>query len=308
MLDGQIKNEIVYKLSLLEHTILNRSDAGVRDVYEDLEMFAMDTLNITRGWNLVNANSQSYNAPAVDLVDETSRVAIQITTNCTGAKITKTINGFIENELDKKYSDLYIVGIGKVGKSSSMKPWTHVSTLTRALDVSSLELSKKIQLRDRLSCGIPWQYYSNMNDRHCFDVVLTVLNRDAIRHSYHMEGDFHEMRDALGAIKEIATQGHIRGTDIRAKPRSNYAPEYHEILDLISTEVGKMRQITSNQNIDEYGMLDYKKVEALTQIRNLLVQSVNEFSAVNNFDTRIEISGNPMEFGSFSPPTRSSNA
>lgn len=299
MLDGQIKDEIVHRLSLLEHTILNRSEAGIRNVYEDLEMFAMDVLNTTRGWKLVNSNSQSYNSPAIDLVDDFNKVAVQITTSCTGTKITKTINGFIDNDLNEKYTDLYIIGIGAVGRSTAMKEWTHVSTLTRALDVSSLEMSKKVQLRDRIRSGIPWQYYSNMDDRHCFSVVMTVLNRDAICHSYHMEGDFHDMRQALGQIKQIATQGEVQGTDIKAKPQNCYAPDFREILELISTEAGRMRQITSPRNIKQYGMLNGDKVMELTHIRDQLVKSVNEFCVTHDFDTEIVISGNDMKYGTY---------
>ena len=56
-----------------------------------LEDFSLGLLNLIYGYELVNANDIRVNYPAVDLIDEKHRIAVQVTANNSRAKIRRTI-------------------------------------------------------------------------------------------------------------------------------------------------------------------------------------------------------------------------
>lgn len=56
-------------------------------------------LNVLFDCELVNANSLSQNAPAIDLIDPKKRLAFQVSASSTNAKIYKTLSTFIDNGL-----------------------------------------------------------------------------------------------------------------------------------------------------------------------------------------------------------------
>jgi hypothetical protein len=56
--------------------------------------------------DLRNANADQNNSAHVDLVSDQRKIAVQVTTERTAAKVTSTLTGFLEDELDKKYQRL----------------------------------------------------------------------------------------------------------------------------------------------------------------------------------------------------------
>ena len=61
------------------------------------EIFYCDFLNVLMGWKLINANIERKNAPGIDLIDETRRVAVQISLMCDHNKIQSSIDKFDKN-------------------------------------------------------------------------------------------------------------------------------------------------------------------------------------------------------------------
>ena len=57
---------------------------------------------------LRNLNAATQNHPSLDLADDEARVSIQVTTESTSAKITKTLQGFLDGSLHKRYDRLVI--------------------------------------------------------------------------------------------------------------------------------------------------------------------------------------------------------
>lgn len=72
-----------------------------------------ELLNIVFDFSLINANLISANFPAVDLVDDTNKIAIQVTSSKQKNKIQATLNKFSETKLYLKYDKLYIIILGK---------------------------------------------------------------------------------------------------------------------------------------------------------------------------------------------------
>lgn len=61
----------------------------------------MRLLNALYGWELANANESERNAEAVDLVDEAGKRFVQVTIECAGKKVSKTLR----NPVTKDYAD-----------------------------------------------------------------------------------------------------------------------------------------------------------------------------------------------------------
>lgn len=59
--------------------------------------------------DLRNANDGLNNYPHVDLIAEASRIAVQVTTERTASKISDTLTGFLDDQLDQRYGRLIIV-------------------------------------------------------------------------------------------------------------------------------------------------------------------------------------------------------
>src|SRR5580658_2389401 len=64
------------------------------------------------GLSLVNLNHQNLNAAAIDLGDIKNRVAVQVTSERTKAKIQKTLDSFSQHGLAVDYDTLKVLIIG----------------------------------------------------------------------------------------------------------------------------------------------------------------------------------------------------
>jgi hypothetical protein len=71
-----------------------------------LEGTYIHILNEIYGYNLVNANVITRNFPAVDAIDDTNRIYLQITSTFSKDKIEKTISQIYKNKLNEKYDKL----------------------------------------------------------------------------------------------------------------------------------------------------------------------------------------------------------
>lgn len=72
--------------------------------------------------HLRNLNaSQAANFPAIDLADDTAKVAIQVTATASGNKVQATIDGFMDHGLHHTYSRLIVYVLSEKQKSYSVK-------------------------------------------------------------------------------------------------------------------------------------------------------------------------------------------
>src|ERR1035441_8201280 len=58
---------------------------------------------------LINANSQNFNSPVIDLVDVKKRLTIQVTSTTTASKISDTLTGFRDKGLKKNYNRIWFL-------------------------------------------------------------------------------------------------------------------------------------------------------------------------------------------------------
>lgn len=107
----RLHNHIIDKLTYLKSKVQVSNSLNLTDVNIISENFYGDFLNLVFSYNLVNANKGAANIAAIDLRDEKNRIAIQVTSTSSLTKSRKTVKGFIDNGLYKKFDRLIILNI-----------------------------------------------------------------------------------------------------------------------------------------------------------------------------------------------------
>lgn len=108
-------------LSVYQNFIKIQNKSKYFDINRECENIFCEVLNSIYGLMLANLNIGS-NYPAIDLGDEEAEVCFQITSNSNVSKIQHTIDLYKKHDLDKKYSELNILILGKKNKYSKQFP------------------------------------------------------------------------------------------------------------------------------------------------------------------------------------------
>jgi len=100
------------KLSYIESKVKNDTKRKLYDINTTAEDIFMHILNDVYGWELVNANDIKSNFPAIDLIDTTNEIVIQVTSETTPHKVRKeTIEKFqelLKTDEYREYADYKI--------------------------------------------------------------------------------------------------------------------------------------------------------------------------------------------------------
>ena len=76
-----------------------------------METVLVELLNDLYGWSLTDLNVEKSNHPAIDLGDETERLAVQVTADASRAKKIKTLQMFDKHNLGAKYDEIVFLVI-----------------------------------------------------------------------------------------------------------------------------------------------------------------------------------------------------
>lgn len=103
---------IAMRLAHLKAYVSTVNSIHLFDVNVVAEDFFASLLNEVYGYSLVNLNHADLNCAAIDLGDPGQRVAFQVTSERTKAKIQKTVNTFVQHGLEDQYDTLKVIIIG----------------------------------------------------------------------------------------------------------------------------------------------------------------------------------------------------
>ena len=98
-------NKIRSYLAAIETNVKLSNIDGYYDINRKLEDIIARLLNLIYGYKFVNANRIESNFPAVDLIDDDNRIAVQVTSDNSYTKINKTFDVFFNSK--KKIFDKY---------------------------------------------------------------------------------------------------------------------------------------------------------------------------------------------------------
>lgn len=112
---------IAKNLSIITFYIRFENSANLNSINTLLENPFKDIMNIIFDYNLINLNT-AYLYPAVDLGDESKKVAVQVTSTNDISKIKHTLTTFNKNNLQEKYDKLKILIIEEKHKYRNKVP------------------------------------------------------------------------------------------------------------------------------------------------------------------------------------------
>jgi len=92
------------QLSYIKSKIQDDTKQKLYDINKTSEDIFMHILNDVYGWKLVNANDIKPNFPAIDLIDTTNKIVIQVTSSMDDAKVISSIAKFTKFS-DDEYKD-----------------------------------------------------------------------------------------------------------------------------------------------------------------------------------------------------------
>lgn len=108
---GHLIGEIVDGLTTISQQVSTRCQLGLTDLNRYLEDFFKDYLNEALSLSLVNLNEERSNEPGLDLGDEGSSIAFQVTSTKTSQKVNKTLEKTSKRK--DQFDEIYVLVIGR---------------------------------------------------------------------------------------------------------------------------------------------------------------------------------------------------
>jgi hypothetical protein len=265
-------------VAALQRHAATSMEMGLNDVSSPVEALVQCILRETESLHLRSINLFKSNFPAVDLVDDIKKVAIQVTVNANSKKCKETADKFIKWGLEQKYGELRIIGFSKASRVKGLPASVLVHGPSKLLDkIKSIGLPQMESLENALRSAFDFSKLTPFTDRDCFLTVLDVLDRDAIRHHTSVEGSFAAQDKALAQIREIIVRGAITGEHIFAKPLSQYSNPYMGILRTVDVEIGLIMAVLNRSRTNSIYSLSGQDKAEIDVSRTHIIQSVNSF-------------------------------
>ncbi|MGV3696978.1 SMEK domain-containing protein [Flavobacterium sp.] len=109
---GIIIGKVVDDLASLKYQIETRNKLGQFDLSKFCEDFIRELMNTVYKLNLKNLNTTRSNVPGIDLGDEKNKIAFQVTSQKTSAKINDTLSAITQDQ-KSKYTIINVIIIGE---------------------------------------------------------------------------------------------------------------------------------------------------------------------------------------------------
>ena len=121
-------NYIEDKLSTLAYKINSRGKLNLLDFHVHSEDFYLHFFNKLYGWNLSNLNNKSQNVEAIDLLDDSNKVIVQVSATSTKEKIESTL----KKDIIKTYNkyNFKFISISKDASALRKKIYTNPHSVT----------------------------------------------------------------------------------------------------------------------------------------------------------------------------------
>lgn len=287
------KNMLMHAITLIRSYVSLNTKSGFNDAAKALEPLFQEIFKVTRGLDLKNANITCSSTPAIDLVDDNKKVAVQVTTTANKNKVSKTKKTYedYEDTFAQHYDELVIVGFCKKANSKDYPRQTNNNTKIEVLglediinQISTSEVQKIRDFREILNKNFPQFHQCHAyQDIDCFKVIMRFVNRDALKHPNTCEGSFDDKKKALKEIKQLLTAGYADGHPYVLKPLTSYSDEYQEILDNMNNKIGSMIKILNNKNFPVQNSLS-----ELDLIQMDFIKEANNFSTLKKIGVFIE--------------------
>ena len=290
MIQNMITN-LQHDISILQHYILIRQKNGFHDMEKLIEIIIKKAFNVLENWQLENLNILKVNFPAIDLADDKNHIALQVTTNASTAKIMATIEMFEKLGLDKKYQRLLIVGFCKNSKGKNLKAKYSVigidNIVNRLIEKGNEQLIDEVIqiMRMHTDYGRLHPY----DDKDCLEIILNIIDRNAVKHRMSCEGNYHDMISGLNEISELISKGQIN-----KKEKSKSIDDFQDqsIIDFLHDIRNSISKITSLINRNkrsgtDFICLDSPAIHIIDEEKTNIIRKSNDIATKQGIKFRV---------------------
>ena len=146
----KMNESIASDMALLEYEVKHRNAMKLYDINKYSETIYCDLLNEVYGWNLESANTPTDpNCKGIDLIDNTAKIFVQVSSDATKQKIERTITK-ISDQTKYDGFKLYFLFISDKSKDIDFRSITVPDYITcgSGYVLYPADLTKQIQGRD----------------------------------------------------------------------------------------------------------------------------------------------------------------
>lgn len=287
------------KIALLNSEVNASNSLNLHDKSIFLEDIIANLLNALYDISLKNTNFNLCNYPSIDLADNNSRIAVQVTTDVGRSKIQNTLNKFFENKLDKNFDSLYIVVFNTHSYNnnpfivqdesifSREKNLLTLDELYKLIRYASIDKMEKIYNYFKLifeekiydpswAIRVSSESINNLGKRYNRDIPIHTNEDTKIELFYNLQecknNILHNINEIIILIENENIKCNLNIDSIENNfNSSNYEKIINEINLLKEQVIDKYNKSTDNkQNHNDYGKL-YKFKNSFNKVYDTII-------------------------------------
>lgn len=243
-------NYISEKIGILAQRIRTNGKLNLLDLNVHSEVFFCGVLNNLYGYTLKTANNQTANAEAIDLIDENSKIVVQVTSNKNKKKVEQTLGKDTIKDYAKKLYSLKFLFIAEDAKNLRIQTFNniHKITFTPQHDI----LDTITILRDVYSCNI--------------DILVSL--HDFVKKELGETPSNNKTNSNLASVLNVLAEKDLNKPDLNTKLN-----EYNIDQKITFNDLGAIKTSTINDKKKYYGTLDriYKEFDIQGKNKTLSV-------------------------------------
>jgi hypothetical protein len=289
----QAINNLLHDISLVQQYIKNSQDVGFSDMTRLLESLSIQLFKASHGLVLKNKNLLNPNFPAIDLVDDAQRTAVQVTTNADAKKIRHTLRVFSNHELAKDYDVLIIHGFVDVGRIRDLPSFCTVLTIGNLVSAVA-DKNDEALVQDLVNALNQHSDFSRIHpyeDRNCLEIVLNCIDRNAVKHRMDREGNYNKMVEGLNEITELISKGTINRKS-KGKSLDDFQDQkMKEFMSMVRNLIGKILAILNqcrNGN-SEFVWIGPSKMREIDALKLQIIDLSNAVAHQYSIPIRLQI-------------------
>ncbi|ENK2105149.1 SMEK domain-containing protein [Vibrio alginolyticus] len=112
------KKDLIQAFANLSAGVSFQNKSGYFDINTTMEQTLTTLLNQVYGLSLINLNKIKHNHPAIDLGDNFSQIAVQVTSDGSNSKFNDTLDLYCKHKLNEQYNEVWFLIISIDPKAS----------------------------------------------------------------------------------------------------------------------------------------------------------------------------------------------
>jgi hypothetical protein len=283
LIESLIKN-LNQDIAILQRRIERDKDVG--DMARLLESMSIQFFKAIGIPNLESKNQIRVNFPAIDAADDHAGIAVQVTSVADATKIKKTISVFEKKDADGKclkdgYTTLYIFGFCKASKTATIPGYCQVIGpdffINKLIDFDDEE---KVQAAiDSIRHHVDYSSIHPYDDIECLKIILSYVDRNAIRHYMCCEGSLDDMTKGLKEVSELIGKGTVNRRE-KSKALHEFSDQdIANFLREVLNQIGGITAIINHANEGGFVYLDQESMSAIDKRKQSITVSAQHIAA-----------------------------